>query len=143
MLFRSFTKINVNALNTSAAAVPADGNYRKSIKMPPARKNGKKVPLIDCYVAGCQEGCPIHQDIPTYIRLNGEGKFADSLRVILERNALPFITGTICAHPCMSNCVRTVYESPVEIRATKLNSAEKAFEEVLAELKPKIGRAHV
>lgn len=131
-----FTKINVNALNTLAAAVPADGNYRKSIKMPPARKNGKKVPLIDCYVAGCQEGCPIHQDIPTYIRLNGEGKFADSLRVILERNALPFITGTICAHPCMSNCVRTVYESPVEIRATKLNSAEKAFKEVLAELKP-------
>lgn len=131
-----FTKIDVVALNELAQGVPNDSNYRKSIKMPPTRKNGKKVPLIDCFVAGCQEGCPIHQDIPTYIRLNGEGKYAESLKVILDRNALPFMTGTICAHPCMSNCVRNVYESSVEIRATKLDSANHAAAAVLADLKP-------
>lgn len=131
-----FTKIDVVALNELAQGVPNDPNYRKSIKMPPARKNGKKVPLIDCFVAGCQEGCPIQQDIPTYIRLNGEGKYVESLKVILDRNALPFMTGTICAHPCMSNCVRNVYESSVEIRQTKLDSAKNAAEQVLAELKP-------
>lgn len=131
-----FTKIDVSALNELAESAPNDKNYRKSIKMPPARKNGKKVPLIDCYVAGCQEGCPIHQDIPTYIRLNSEGKYAESLNVIMDRNALPFMTGTICAHPCQSGCVRNLYESSVQIRQTKLDSAEHAYKEVLANLKP-------
>lgn len=130
-----FTGINVEALNDLAASAISDDNYRKSIKMPPVRKNGKKVPLIDCFIAACEQGCPIHQDIPTYIRLNAEGKFVESLNVILERNALPFITGTICAHPCMSNCIRNVYDSSVEIRATKLNSAQNAYEHVLKDLK--------
>ncbi len=42
----------------------------------------------------CSEGCPIHQDIPQYVALTGEGKYKEALEVILEKNALPFITGT-------------------------------------------------
>ena len=34
----------------------------------------------------------------------------EALRIITQRNALPFITGTICAHHCMDKCTRTFYD---------------------------------
>jgi putative selenate reductase len=59
-----------------------------------------------------------------------------ALQVILNRNALPFITGTICAHGCQSHCTRNFYETPVQIRDTKLLCATKAFDHVLASVAP-------
>ena len=35
----------------------------------PRRKLEEKVPLIDCFTAPCHSGCPIHQDIPAYLKL--------------------------------------------------------------------------
>ena len=90
----------------------------KAVKPLPSRKINKQVPLIDCFIAPCKEGCPIHQDITTYVKLAGEGDYAQALRVILEKNALPFITGTLCAHNCMYKCTRNFYEEPVNIRNT-------------------------
>ena len=55
---------------------------------------------MDCFTAPCQGGCPIQQDIPEYIELCRKGKYAEALALITEKNALPFITGTICAHRC-------------------------------------------
>ncbi len=133
---KPFTGIDVAALNKVAESVTKDQHYLKSAKFPPSRKNNRKVPLLDCYTAGCEEGCPIHQDIPTYIHLAGEGKYKEALKVILDKNALPFITGTVCAHPCMTKCVRNHYEEPVNIRGVKLDAAEKGFEAALIDLKP-------
>ena len=55
--------------------------------------------------------------------------------MILEKNPLPFITGTISAHNCMSKCTRNFYESPVDIRRAKREAAEGGFAENLAQLK--------
>lgn len=68
------------------------------------------------------------------MKLSGEGKYEEAMQVILNKNALPFITGTICAHGCMSRCTRNFYESPVQIRDTKLLCAEKAYEAALSTL---------
>ena len=65
------------------------------------------------------------------MRLAGEGKYEDAFKVILNKNALPFITGTICAHGCQSHCNRTFYETPVQIRDTKLECAQKAYDAVI------------
>ena len=69
---------------------------RKPIKPMPSRKLNAPVPLADCFTAPCREDCPIHQDIPAYLSLVGDGKYEEALEVILQRNPLPFITGTIC-----------------------------------------------
>lgn len=95
----------------------------------------KEVPLVDCFAAPCKEGCPIHQDIPAYLKLVGEGRYEKALEVIIEKNPLPFITGTICAHNCMSKCTRNFYEDPVNIRRSKLEAAKGGYENVLASLK--------
>jgi putative selenate reductase len=115
---------NVTAL---ADAVAQDGYYRKPIKPLPARKLSKRVPLTDCFTAPCRGGCPIGQDIPAYLRLVREGEYAQALQVILQRNPLPFITGTLCPHHCTDKCTREFYESAVDIRAAKLTAAERGF----------------
>ena len=91
--------------------------------------------MIDCFVAPCKEGCPIHQDITAYLQLAGEGKYLEALKVITDKNPLPFITGTICAHNCMSKCTRNFYEAPVHIRNVKLESANGGYDALMAELK--------
>ncbi len=90
--------------------------------------------LIDCYVAPCVEACPIHQDIPDYVHLAGEGKWAEALALIYEKNALPNITGYICDHQCQNHCARQDYEGCVEIREIKRLAAEKGFDEYKAEI---------
>ncbi len=127
--------IDVEALEQLAADAKTDEHHRKSIKPVPNRKTNGEVPLLDCFFAPCQEGCPIHQDIPAYVKLAGEGDYAGALRVILEKNPLPFITGTLCAHNCMSKCTRNFYEEPVNIRGAKLTAAEKGYDEVIHEIK--------
>ena len=112
-----------------------DKHHVKAVKPLPSRKVNRPVPLVDCFIAPCQEGCPIHQDITRYLQLAGEGKHEEALKVILNKNPLPFITGTICAHNCMSKCTRNFYETAVNIRRTKLECAEGGYEAVMKELK--------
>lgn len=128
--------ICVDCLNKVAEDAVKDPHHRKSAKEIPSRKSKKEVPLLDCFMAPCKDtGCPIHQDIPAYIELVGDGKYAEALRVILEKNPLPFLTGTICAHRCMTQCTRNFYDESVDIRGTKLTAAEKAVDAVLPEYK--------
>ena len=54
--------------------------------------------------------------------------------MITEKNPLPFITGTICAHPCMSKCTRNFYEESVYIRGMKLIAAEKGYDALLQKI---------
>ncbi|MEG2205685.1 MAG: putative selenate reductase subunit YgfK [Oscillospiraceae bacterium] len=131
-----FVGVNGNAVDTLLAGVYKDSYYKKPIKPLPVRKSGGAVPLVDCFTAPCRGGCPIKQDIPAYLGLVDEGRYQDALNVILERNPLPFITGTICAHPCMSKCSRAFYDDSVNIRAAKLKAAETAFDTVLPTLAP-------
>lgn len=131
-----FTKIQVDLLNKVAEDAVTDAHHVKSAKMPGSRKSNETVPLLDCYTAPCEDECPIHQDISDYMKLSGEENYEEALKVILNRNPLPFMTGTICAHPCQGHCTRNFYETPVQIRSTKLLCAENAFDQVLPTVKP-------
>ncbi|MEY8352420.1 putative selenate reductase subunit YgfK [Lachnospiraceae bacterium 54-53] len=112
-----------------------DPHHVKSVKPVPSRKMAKTVPLIDCYIAPCKVGCPIHQDITTYLQLSGAGRYEEAMKVIAEKNPLPFITGTICAHNCMGMCNRNYYEDPVNIRGVKLICAEGGYDGLMKEIK--------
>jgi len=132
---KAFEGVNAERVAQLVEAAKTDKHHVKAVKPLPSRKIKRPVPLTDCFVAPCEEGCPIHQDITTYLKLMGAGKAEEALEVILLKNPLPFITGTICAHNCMSKCTRNFYETPVNIRRTKLEAAEGGFETVMAKLK--------
>ena len=123
--------IDIHALQTLCDRASTDPNYRKSLKPQPNRKIGMPLPLLNCFTSPCRNGCPIHQDIPAYLHALGEGHFEQSLRIILQRNPLPFITGTICPHHCTDKCMGNHRLTPVEIREAKLQAARGGFDGVL------------
>ena len=129
-----FEKVDAESAGKLAEEAVKDQHHVKAMKPLPSRKMKKEVPLMDCFVAPCKEGCPIHQDITTYLQLVGEEKYEEAMEVITEKNPLPFITGTICAHNCMSKCTRNFYETPVHIREMKLKAAENGYEALLEKL---------
>ena len=97
-------------------------------------KLGRELPMLDCFVAPCVEACPIHQMIPDYVNLAGEGRGAEALALIYLDNALPNITGWICSHECQNHCSRGAYEGPVKIREVKKRLAEGKMDEYLEEI---------
>ncbi|MCR4658557.1 MAG: putative selenate reductase subunit YgfK [Lachnospiraceae bacterium] len=130
-----FTGIDLNRLHKLDEDVINDPLYKKSIKPLPDRHLGKKLPLFSCFTSPCSEGCPINQDIPAYLRAMEERDPEKAFRIIIEKNALPFITGTICPHHCGDKCMRNYYEESLHIRETKLEAAKEAYEKVLPLLK--------
>ena len=137
MGWKPFTGIDVEALSKTAEDAVKDKHHVKPAKLPVSRKSSEKAPLMGCFTAPCEDACPIHQEITTYMKLAGEGQYEKALQVILNKNALPFITGTICAHGCQSHCTRNFYETPVQIRETKLLCAKEGYEKAIGALKAK------
>ena len=130
-----FSGVNVAALAAIDDGVEAKAMYRKPVKPLPERHVDKKLPLFDCFNAPCRSGCPIEQDIPAYLQAMVDGDAKKALEIILERNPLPFITGTICPHHCGDKCMRNYYEETLHIRETKLAAASQAYNEILPALK--------
>ena len=130
-----FSGVNVAALAAIDDGEEAKAMYRKPVKPLPERHVDKKLPLFDCFNAPCRNGCPIEQDIPAYLQAMVDGDAKKALEIILERNPLPFITGTICPHHCGDKCMRNYYEETLHIRETKLAAASQAYNEILPALK--------
>ncbi|MGC9053133.1 MAG: hypothetical protein ACP5KS_04535, partial [Candidatus Hydrogenedens sp.] len=62
---------------------------------------------LDCKKPGCVEGCPVHIDIPGFIRLIKDGKFIEAAQHIKLQNALPAVCGRVCPQEeqCESGCI--------------------------------------
>ena len=86
------------------------------------------LPIFDCFIAPCVHTCPIHQDVPEYIHLAGQGRYEEAFAAIYRRNPLPFMTGYLCDHQCTENCTRIDWEGAVRIREIKRIAAEKGYE---------------
>ena len=136
MAYRPFSGTDTQAICQMSAASHTDVHHVKPIKPLPSRKSDKQVPWMDCFTAPCQGGCPIHQDIPEYMELCRKGLYAPALKLITQKNPLPFLTGTICAHRCQTKCSRNFYDESVRIRDTKLLAAEKGYNALMASIRP-------
>jgi putative selenate reductase len=124
-------QVDPNAVRALAdEALEADYS-KKEFRGEDVISTGEPLPLFDCYVAPCVSACPVHQDVPEYIRLVGQGRYEEALRLIYETNALPNITGHICDHQCMFNCTRLDYEGAVDIRDMKRIAAQKGWEQFM------------
>ena len=136
-----FAGVDLNGVKVLDEGVLGAGIYTKPVKPLPDRHLKKELPLFDCFTSPCRNGCPIEQDIPAYLQAMVEGNTEKAFRIILERNPLPFITGTICPHHCGDKCMRNYYEGTVHIRETKLAAANAAYEKVFPTLKAAEGAA--
>ncbi len=132
--YRPFTGVSVSRVQRLAQSALTDQHHVKDLKPAPTRKIGERLPMFSCFTAPCKYGCPIGQDIPEYVSLVGQGKHLKALRVVTEKNPLPFITGRICPHHCMDKCMRGHYEESIRIRNAKLEAARCGYEALLGEL---------
>ena len=135
MPYKAFDGTCTEAICEMSAASHTDYHHVKPIKPLPKRKSEKNVPWIDCFTAPCKGGCPIAQDIPEYVELCRKELYGPALKLITEKNPLPFLTGTICAHRCQNKCTRNFYEESVQIRNTKLVAAYHGYEALMASIK--------
>jgi putative selenate reductase len=123
------TGIDVAKLDALAARSLTAEYTQKAWRSTDVIDTGSALPLIDCCVAPCVSACAIHQDIPEYIHLLAQERYADALDLIYRRNALPAITGHICDHQCQANCTRLDYEGPLKIRDLKKVALEEGWAE--------------
>jgi NADH-quinone oxidoreductase subunit F len=69
--------------------------------------------------APCSSACPANVDIPGYISLIGEKRYAEALRLHRERNPFAAVCSRVCFHTCEDKCRRSTLDAPVSIRGIK------------------------
>ena len=74
----------------------------------------------------CVKSCPAGVDIPGYIALVHDKRYADAVRLIRRDNPLPVTCAYICEHPCENRCKRTLIDAPVNIRGLKKMAVDNA-----------------
>ncbi len=80
----------------------------------------------EAFLVPCKYACPLGIDVPRYVRLISERKFAKALAVVAEKTPFPLICGLICHHPCEDKCRRGEVNEPIAIMALKRFVAERA-----------------
>lgn len=123
--------INLNKLKSLAEKSLSDPVYLKETRTVESIKVLDKLDTFDCFIAPCKAACPIHQDVPEYVRLVSEGKYEKALEVITDKNPLPHITGYVCDHQCMYHCTRIDYDEAVKIRDLKKDAALNGYKDFM------------
>ncbi len=70
---------------------------------------------LGCKKPRCQEGCPIHTNIPEVIRLLKAGKLNEAGWMLFENNPLTTVCSLVCNHEkqCEGHCIRGIKDVPV------------------------------
>ncbi|MBI4338234.1 MAG: FAD-dependent oxidoreductase [Chloroflexi bacterium] len=76
-------------------------------------------------LAPCVRECPANIDVPRYIGLIEQGRFAEAVAVVRERTPLPSICSHVCYHPCEAFCRRASLDSTVAINALKRAATDR------------------
>lgn len=67
----------------------------------------------------CKFACPAGIDVPKYLYLIAQNRFADAVAVVREKVPFPIVLGKACARPCESQCRRGKVDEPISICALK------------------------
>jgi NADH-quinone oxidoreductase subunit F len=73
----------------------------------------------DLVRAPCQSSCPASVDVPGFISLVSERRYAEALKLHRERNPFAAVCARVCFHTCEEKCRRSALDEPVTIRAVK------------------------
>jgi NADH-quinone oxidoreductase subunit F len=78
--------------------------------------------------ARCINACPAEIDIPSYISLIGQGKYAEALEIHREKNPFVLTCGRVCPAFCEDKCRRGDIDEPVAVRMAKRFMADHELE---------------
>ena len=72
-----------------------------------AKAEGQASRCSQCGVPYCQSHCPLHNNIPDWLRLTATGRLEEAYAVSQATNTFPEICGRICPQDrlCEGNCV--------------------------------------
>ena len=73
--------------------------------------------------AACMDRCPVHTNVPGYIKLIAEGKFREAYLMNRRVNPFPSVCGRVCYAPCETACNRGQLDEPLAIRQLKMFAA--------------------
>ena len=78
--------------------------YREYADQKAAEQAGR---CSQCGVPYCQSHCPLHNNIPDWLRLTAEGRLQEAYEISQATNTFPEICGRICPQDrlCEGNCV--------------------------------------
>ena len=85
-----------------------------------------------CGVPYCQSHCPLHNNIPDWLRLTAEGRLQEAYEISQATNTFPEICGRICPQDrlCEGNCViEQSGHGTVTIGSVEKYITDTAFEE--------------
>ncbi len=69
--------------------------------------------------APCLSACPVGVDVPGFVSMVGEKRYAEALRLHRERNPFASVCARVCFHTCEDKCRRAALDEPVSIRGIK------------------------
>jgi len=69
--------------------------------------------------APCLSACPAGVDVPGFVALVGDKRYAEALRLHRERNPFASVCARVCFHTCEDKCRRASLDEPVAIRGIK------------------------
>jgi len=102
---------------TACVEVCPTGALTDKIEITSANKEEALVP--------CVAACPAGVEVPRYIRLIADGKYAEAEAVIREKVPFPAVLGRVCFHPCEEACRRGELNEPMAICDLKRFAAEQ------------------
>ncbi len=74
----------------------------------------------------CISKCPAGVEIPGYVALVAEGRYADAVRLIRKDNPFPAACGYVCEQPCEAKCRRRIVDDAINIRGLKRFAVDNA-----------------
>ena len=75
--------------------------------------------------APCKVACPAHIAIQGYIKMAGDGRYQDALKLIKKDNPFPAVCGSICRKYCEDACTRGTVDEALSIDEIKKFIAEQ------------------
>ncbi|HUL19972.1 MAG TPA: FAD-dependent oxidoreductase [Thermodesulfobacteriota bacterium] len=78
--------------------------------------------------ARCINACPAEIDIPSYLSLIAQGKYAEALEIHREKNPFALTCGRVCPAFCEDKCRRGDIDESVAIRVAKRFMADHELE---------------
>jgi NADPH-dependent glutamate synthase beta subunit-like oxidoreductase len=97
-------------------------------------KNYRDNNKINCYDSGtspCKTACPAHIAVQGYVKMAGEGRYAEAVKLIRQDNPFPAVCGAVCNRRCEDACTRGKIDKPVAIDEIKKFLAQWELENPL------------
>lgn len=85
---------------------------------------------LECGNPYCQNRCPLHNNIPNWLRLANEGRIVEAAELAHTTNSLPEVCGRVCPQDrlCEGSCTLNAEFGAVTIGNVEKYITEKAFE---------------